>query len=161
MWIYFVVIGVITLDQAIKYYVQSRMYVNESVSVVGEIFRITYIMNKGGAFGMLSDLEARIRIPFFISAGLVFLILVVLYFKSILKEALIARISFSLIIGGAIGNLIDRIFIGGQVRDFIELGLNQKYKFAIFNLADMAISTGVFLLIIYYMSERNREKNVS
>ena len=161
MWIYFVIIGVIVLDQASKFFVQSKMYLNESISVLGELFRITYIMNKGAAFGMLSDLPAKVRIPFFLIIGFCFLGFVFVYFKKIISEGLLARISFALIVGGAAGNLLDRIFWGGQVRDFIELGINTQYKFAVFNIADMAISTGVCLLIIHFISENKKGKNVS
>ncbi len=140
---------------------QHRMYLNESISVIGEIFRITYIMNKGAAFGMLSDLDARIRIPFFLIIGFCFLGFVFYYFKKILVEGVLARLSFSLIIGGAVGNLIDRITFQGQVRDFIELGINARYKFAVFNIADAAISTGVCLLIIHFMTGSKKEQNVS
>ncbi|MFH1074215.1 MAG: signal peptidase II [Candidatus Firestonebacteria bacterium] len=161
MWIYFVISGVILLDQAVKYFVQNRMYVNESISVIGEVFRITFIMNKGAAFGMLSDLDSRIRIPFFLILGFCFLGFVIFYFKKILKEGFLTRLSFSLIAGGAAGNLIDRITFHGQVRDFIELGINTQYKFAVFNIADAAISTGVCLLIINYMAAGRKEKNVS
>jgi len=161
MWIYFVIIGVILLDQAVKYFVQSRMLLNESISVIGEFFRLTYIMNKGAAFGMLSDWDARIRIPFFLIIGFFFLGFVFYYFRKILAEGFLARLSFSLIVGGAVGNLIDRIIFQGQVRDFIELGINARYKFAVFNIADTAISVGVCLLIIHFMSGNKKEKNVS
>jgi len=158
---YILIISVILVDQALKYFVQTRMYLNESISVVGEFFRITYIMNKGAAFGILGDLDARIRIPFFLVVSLLFLGFVFFYFKKILAEGFLARISFSLIIGGAVGNLIDRIVFFGGVRDFIELGINVRYKFAVFNIADAAISTGVCLLIIHFMSSSKKEKNVS
>ena len=161
MWIYYVIIGVVLLDQAVKYLIQSCMYLNQSIPVFGEFFRLTYIMNKGAAFGMLSDLDARVRIPFFLIIGFCFLGFVFYYFKKILSEGFLARLSFSLIIGGAAGNLIDRIIFFGQVRDFIELGLNARLKFAVFNIADAAISTGVCLLIIHFMNDGKKEKNVS
>ena len=59
------------------------------------------------------------------------------------------------------GNLIDRIVFFGGVRDFIELGINVRYKFAVFNIADAAISIGVCLLIIHFMTGSKKEKNVS
>ena len=155
MWIYPLIIGIVALDQLVKYFIQSRMYLNESIPVIRDIFHITYIRNKGAAFGMLADLPTKFRIPFFIIIGLGFLVFVVYYYKTIIKEGLLVRLSFSLIVGGAIGNLIDRI-IFGEVRDFIELGLSPTLKFAVFNIADSAITVGVCLLIIHFIGSSKK-----
>ena len=154
MWMNLVIIGVVALDQLAKYFIQSRMFLNESVPVLRDYFHITYIRNKGAAFGMLSELPAGFRIPLFLAVGAGFIVFVFYFYKNILKEGFLVRLSFSLIVGGAIGNLIDRIFLSGEVRDFIELGLSPSLKFAVFNIADSAITVGVCLLLVYFLSTK-------
>jgi len=162
MWMNLVIIGVVVLDQLVKYFVQSRMFLNESIPVIRDIFQITYIRNKGAAFGMLSDLPANFRIPLFLAIGAGFIIFVFYYYKKILRESFLVRLSFSLITGGAVSNLLDRIFLSGEVRDFIELGINPSLKFAVFNIADSAITLGVCFLLVYFITAGgSKEKNAS
>ncbi|MFH1825639.1 MAG: signal peptidase II [Candidatus Firestonebacteria bacterium] len=144
---------VILLDQIIKLFIQQKLELNESLAIIPNIFHITYIRNKGAAFGLLSNLPEAIRIPFFIITGIVFLIFIIYYFKRILEQNTSIKFSFSLITGGAIGNFIDRVRFG-EVIDFIEVGLSEKYKWPVFNLADSAITIGVVLLILHLIKNK-------
>lgn len=144
---------IVVIDQIVKFYIQKNMAINETIPIIKDIFHITYIRNKGVAFGMFSSLPETFRIPFLILIGIVFIIFVVFYFKNILKQEKLVKLSFSLIIGGAIGNFIDRIRFG-EVIDFIEIGINQKYKWPVFNVADSAITIGVCLLFLFILRKK-------
>lgn len=153
MMIFLIIPIIVIIDQVVKYYIQNTMFLNESIPIIKDIFHITYIRNKGVAFGMLSSLPDSIRIPFFIGVGAVFIVFIVLYFKSFLKQEFMVKFSFSLIIGGALGNFVDRVRFG-EVVDFIEIGINQRYKWPVFNVADSAITTGVVILILYMLKKK-------
>lgn len=153
MLIFLIIPFIVLIDQFAKFYIQKTMSLNETIPIIKDIFHITYIRNKGVAFGMLSSLPESFRIPFFVSIGIVFVVFVVFYFKNILKQDFSVRLSFSLIISGAVGNLIDRIRFG-EVIDFIELGINQKYKWPVFNVADSAITVGVALLFLFLLKKK-------
>jgi signal peptidase II len=144
---------VILLDQIVKLFIQQKMELNETIPIIPNVFHITYIRNKGAAFGILSSLPDIVRIPFFIIVGITFILFIIYYFDKILKQNFLIKFSFSLIIGGAIGNFIDRIRFG-EVIDFIEVGINEKYKWPVFNLADSAITIGVLLLIFSLMNKK-------
>jgi signal peptidase II len=103
------------------------MYFNESIPIIQNIFHITYTRNKGAAFSLLNDLPPAIRAPFFVITGITFLIITAYYFRTAVKKSVIMRIGFSLVAGGALGNLIDRVRYG-EVIDFIEVGISERYK---------------------------------
>lgn len=153
MLIFLCIPAVIILDQMVKYYIQKNMFLNESIPIINNILHITYIRNKGAAFGIFSAMPEVFRIPFFIVIGAVFILFIILYFKKILAQNNFIKFIFSLIIGGAIGNLTDRIRFG-EVIDFIEIGISEKYKWPVFNLADSCISTGVVLLLLYMIKHK-------
>jgi len=134
----------IVLDQLTKYVVMKSLRMYDSVTVIPGFFNLTYVRNKGAAFGILSGNHGIWRIVFFV---VVTLVAVAAIFSMIRKTS--ERLSlwaFSLIAGGAIGNLIDRIRFG-EVVDFIEW-YARSYHWPTFNVADSAISVGVGLLVI-------------
>lgn len=133
LWISFLVL---IIDQISKYFIAAKFYLGESVPVIPNVFHWTYILNPGAAFGMLDGNRwFFVCIALLVSAG-------TWYFrKDLEQEPVMLQKGAALFIGGAIGNLIDRIFIG-QVIDFFDFRI-----WPIFNVADIAICIGVGLII--------------
>ena len=135
---------VLVLDQMTKYFIQTSVRLHDSITVVPGFFNITHVRNKGAAFGILSSLPEFWRSAFFITLTMVaVVVLTVLIVKTHERLPLYA---FSLIAGGALGNVIDRIRYG-EVVDFIQWYVKSFY-WPSFNVADSAISIGVTLLAI-------------
>ncbi|MEI7903890.1 MAG: signal peptidase II, partial [Candidatus Firestonebacteria bacterium] len=137
-----IVAVVIIIDQFTKQYITANMSLYESIPVIKDIFHITYTRNSGVAFSLLSNIPASVRTPFFIVTNLAVLSVICWYFIDLLKSSRYVSACFGLIIGGAAGNLIDRVRVG-QVIDFLEVGINQSLKWPVFNAADSCISIGV------------------
>jgi len=147
------------------------MYYGQSIPIINDFFRLTYIENPGMAFGFDPGENFKLAISLFsliASVGLVF------YLYMIRDKSLSLRISIAFILGGAIGNLIDRTFYGvffgyaplfyGRVVDFFDFdffnftifGISYD-RWPIFNIADAAVSIGVLILILFYKKEDNTE----
>lgn len=140
---YFMIgIFLITLfDQITKIWVQANMDLLESIPVIKGFFHITYILNPNSAFGLL-------KLPntvFIFIIILVILIMVFLLRKKINKKDKLIFFSLVFILGGSLGNMIDRIRVGSVI-DFLDFRI-----WPIFNIADSAINIGLFLLIIHFL----------
>lgn len=144
----------LVLDQIAKQVIRMTMYVGQSINVVGDFARLTYVENRGMAFGIQignGTLFTVLSIIASIGIG------IYLYFQR--NEDKGITISLSLILGGAIGNLIDRILFG-RVVDFMDIGISNT-RWPVFNVADSAVVIGMFILIITtYLSERSSSKKV-
>jgi len=138
---YIIVIAIlVAIDQAIKFVVSSNMSPQESITVIDGVFHITYIYNTGAAFGILQGQRTLLTV---IASVLVIGILIFIYKKA--KDSHFTfPLSLSLICGGGIGNLIDRIRIGGVV-DYLDFNVFPP----IFNAADIFVCVGCGLLIIH------------
>lgn len=143
-----IILLVIAADLASKHIVQ----VNESlhnVVIIPNFFHITYAENTGMAWSMLSGQIAFLSL---VSAAAIGVMLWYLYVK---KPDRLSRIALALMIGGAAGNLFDRLYFG-YVRDFLDFYIF-GYDFPIFNIADSALCIGVFLLAVAALKEENKE----
>jgi signal peptidase II len=109
--------------------------------IEGGVIRVSYIYNEGAIMGLFRNLDPAIRIPFFFIFSLLAIIFILYYIFTLPLDEKWNLFGLSLIMGGAFGNLLDRVLYG-KVLDFIETGV-----WPIFNLADSAISTGVAILI--------------
>ncbi len=136
--------AVVVLDQWTKYLVTKNFHLYESVPVIRGFFNLTYVRNKGAAFGLLSGSHGAWRSVFFVLVAAVALAAVGMLIRK--SEDKLSLVAFSLIGGGAVGNLIDRIRFG-EVVDFIEW-YYRSYHWPTFNVADSAISVGVALLAV-------------
>lgn len=127
------------LDQAVKWLVQTSMVLGESVPIFPHIFHLTYIINPGAAFGILADQQR-----FFL--GIVGVLLVVFFMlrSRIPSRPVYFPVAVGMLLGGALGNAIDRVRIQGVV-DFFDFRI-----WPIFNVADVAICLGVGLIAFYY-----------
>lgn len=145
--IFLVVITCVGCDQAAKTYATRTLANRQSIGVFGEMFRLQYSENTGAMMGVGGDLPDTTRFWIFaVFAGCALLgILTYTIFGKNLQTFDI--LSFSLILGGGAGNLIDRLFKGGVVIDFMILTLG-SVSTAIFNIADTAIVSGLLLLAI-------------
>ena len=135
---------ILALDQATKLYVDAHFRLHESMPVIRGFFNLTYVRNKGAAFGILAD--SSVRIPFFITVSIVAMLGILWYIGRIRNDQRLALVSLSLVFSGAFGNLIDRIRLG-EVIDFLDVYW-QRYHWPAFNVADSAITVGVTLLLI-------------
>ncbi len=148
MLYYVTAILIITADQISKWAIVNYMDLYESIPIIEGWLHITSCRNKGAAFSMLQDQ----RLFFIILTSIVVIILIFFIFK-IYKEYKYVAFALSLILGGSIGNLIDRVRIG-EVIDFIDV---QIINFAVFNIADSAVVVGTILLLIhmFFAKENN------
>jgi signal peptidase II len=145
---------VLILDQASKFYIDSRFRLYESVTVIENFFNIVHVRNQGAAFGFLSD--SPFRLPFFITVALVAAGAIIWYMHHLRADQRLLQFALSLVFAGAIGNLIDRIRLG-EVIDFIDVHWYQ-YHWPAFNVADSAITVGVTLLLIDMWREERQAK---
>jgi len=140
------------LDQATKYWITQSMRLHESIPVIPNLFSFTYIRNPGAAFGLLAGSSNAFRTVFFGVTSLLALALLITILVRLPDKDWIGRISIAGILGGAIGNLIDRLRFG-EVIDFLDVYV-ESYHWPAFNVADSAISVGVVCLILHFTFER-------
>jgi signal peptidase II len=179
---------IVVLDQLTKIFVKGfsipfininyeGMYHGQRIPIIGDFFQFTFVENPGMAFGIDFGNDVKIWLSLFsvfASIGLFF------YLHHVRRESFSLRFSLALILGGAIGNLIDRVFYGifydyaplfyGKVVDFLDFDFfnfeifGRSYdRWPIFNIADMAVSIGVLVLLIFYrqhQSDISDEKNL-
>lgn len=148
---------VVFLDQVTKWYIDTYFVLHETIPVVEGFFSITYVRNKGAAFGLLAN--SSFRTPFFIFVTLAAVVGILWYLHRTRKQQKLLQCSLSLIFAGAVGNLIDRIRMG-EVIDFLDVFWRQ-YHWPAFNVADSAITVGVALLLIDTWREERRHKKSS
>src|SRR5512141_2934704 len=142
---------VLVIDQATKLRIDRTMDLHSSITVVENFFNITYLRNKGAAFGVLA--QSSYRLPFFIMVSLVAIAVIVVVFHKLRPDQKFTAVALSLIFSGALGNLIDRVRLG-EVIDFLDAHW-YSHHWPAFNVADSAICVGVFLLAIdMYLEER-------
>ncbi|WP_026841628.1 signal peptidase II [Citrifermentans bremense] len=145
---------VLVLDQVTKVYIDKTMRLHDSITVIEGFFNITYLRNKGAAFGILAN--SSWRLPFFLLVSAVAVVVILVVVSRLRDDQKVSALSLSLIFSGALGNLIDRVRLG-EVIDFLYVHWYEHYWPA-FNVADSAICVGVFLLAIEMVLEERREK---
>lgn len=136
---------IVVLDQATKALVTATMTQNQSVIIAGYLLRITYIRNPAAAFGLNLG-----SIGFYIIFSVIASIVVSYYIIRLPRQDHWPRVALAMILAGALGNLIDRLRFG-EVIDFIQVGLSSRLVWPIFNVADMGVSVGVALLMLFFL----------
>jgi signal peptidase II len=180
----YVTFSLVLLDQVTKLlvkgftlpltnYYHQGMQLGQSIPVIGDFLRITFVENPGMAFGI--EIGGRLFLTLFsfcASIGIFY------YIYQMRKEPFIVRLTLAMILGGAIGNLIDRIFYGvlfgegplfyGKVVDFIDMDFFHisifdfhMNRFAVFNVADASVSTGIVLMLLFYKKFSKEEPVVN
>jgi signal peptidase II len=141
LWLSLAIIG---LDQYTKQLVESAFVKYESMAVL-PFFNLTLVYNEGAAFSFLSDQGGWQR-WFFVVLALVVTLVLVLWIKRLSRAERLIAIALSLVVGGAVGNLIDRVMYG-HVIDFLDFYYGQ-WHWPAFNVADSAIFIGVMLMLL-------------
>lgn len=149
---YLIAFVLFLIDQGTKYLIASKLELYEQIPVIGDFFLITSSRNRGAAFGILQD-----QLWFFIVVTLIVVGGIVWYLRKVSKEGRkLLPTALALVLGGAIGNFIDRLVMG-EVVDFLQFNFG-NYTFPIFNIADSCIVIGVGLIILDTLLEGRREK---
>jgi signal peptidase II len=149
-----VTIPALILDQASKLYLSSHLALYQIVPIIPNWFDITFTLNPGAAFSLFVNLPAWFRGGLLVGLSIA-AIIVLLTMISKVRELGMNSIAMALILGGAIGNLIDRLW-RGEVVDFIHVHY-YSHSYPVFNLADSAISVGVALILIHSLFFEHHE----
>ena len=141
---------VVVLDQVTKRFAEDRLRGQRSVPVVDDILRLTYVENRGAAFGLLQDQTA-----FFVFVGIIVIGVIAASYRYLPRSGFLLHLALGLQLGGAIGNLVDRVR-QGYVVDFVDFGYRSNW-WPVFNVADSAIVIGVALLALNALSPTANE----
>ena len=150
--------AIITADQAVKMYVHTHFTLHESIEVIQGFFNLTYVQNRGAAFGFLADSHPGFRELFFLSMPPVALLIILAIMRGVVESDRWTIVSLSMVFGGAIGNYIDRLRFK-YVIDFLDFHIQKKYVWPAFNIADMAIVGGVGILLFLEFTKHKRAKD--
>ena len=145
---------IVSLDQITKLLIINTMQLHESIPVVAGFFNLTYIRNPGAAFGLFATTNSAFRLIFFIGTSIFALGLLGTIFYRIHPDDVWGQLTVSSIVGGAIGNLLDRLQ-HGEVVDFLDVYIG-SYHWPAFNVADSAISVGVVSLLIIFALDKKK-----
>lgn len=145
----FIAVGLLVLivDQLSKLYVRRSIGYGDSVPLIRNAFHLTYIKNSGGAFGLLPQGQV-----FFLAAAIVIITAVVYYYAKRRPSSWLLQLALGLAVGGAAGNLIDRVAYG-RVVDWLDFRV-----WPVFNLADSAIVIGLGLMALHLLRRENADQ---
>ena len=137
-------LAVFVLDRLTKLAVQSKIGFEDTIPVIKGFFELTYVRNTGAAFGIMALARDSFRVPFLLASTAVAIGLLVYFVRKTRDDEYLLLVALAMILGGALGNLVDRL-VYGYVVDFLYFHVNQYYWPA-FNVADSGITVGVALL---------------
>ncbi|HTY19232.1 MAG TPA: signal peptidase II [Myxococcota bacterium] len=152
----FLVVAV--LDQATKLWISSTMSFADRLPMIDGFFYITNVRNRGAAFSLFAEAPAPVRLTLFIGITLVAIALIVSFYRRLAPGDRLSALSLGMILGGAVGNLIDRV-VRGEVVDFLHFRLWGGYEWPDFNLADSAIVVGVAFLIVELLATEGETRS--
>jgi len=147
---------VVALDQITKNAVVARFRLGESLPLLGNVLSVTRVHNAGAAFGLLATLPPNLRDPFFFLVPGLTLAVILFVFYRLRDNQSISTYALAMIVGGALGNLADRIRLGFVI-DFLDFHWNSGWHFPAFNVADSAITLGVALLLAAMLQEKDTD----
>jgi len=151
MYYYLLAAIMLFIDQCSKYAVAHNMTVGQQVTVKPHVLYITSSRNTGAAWNILEG-----QTWFFYIISIVVVAIIIYYMQKIGRHRLLLGISLNFILGGALGNFLDRIF-RGEVVDFIHVYIG-SYSYPIFNIADASLVIGVILLLLFTLLDGKKEK---
>ncbi|MFN2339836.1 MAG: signal peptidase II [Halanaerobium sp.] len=141
---------IIFIDQLSKYLIRSNFYQFQKFSIIGDYLYLTFVKNRGAAFGILSGQRL-----FFIIITVFFLIFIIYLYKNELPQTAAAKTALVFLLGGSTANLIDRLLLH-YVTDFIAFDLFDFYQLPVINIADIFIFFGVVILIYQLLFSMDR-----
>jgi len=145
-------IFIILLDQLAKAAGREFLEPGQSVRLLGDYVRLTLIENPGMAFGIRLGSKT-----FFTVFATIASLAILVYLFRIRGDRFSARFALALILGGALGNLIDRILYG-KVVDFVDIGV-KELRWPVFNVADIAVTAGMIILVTLVLFEKDKERD--
>ncbi|MGF9942396.1 signal peptidase II [Priestia megaterium] len=151
MFYYLIALAVILIDQVTKWMIVKEMYYGQSITVIENFLYITSHRNKGAAWGILQG-----QMWFFYLITVVVVVGLIIYIQKLKKQDKWFGIALALMLGGAIGNFIDRV-VRKEVVDFVNTYIF-TYDFPIFNVADSALVVGVIIMFIMTLFEGKMKK---
>jgi signal peptidase II len=147
----------VLLDQATKVLIIRNMSVGQSIPILDGFFNLTYVRNPGAAFGFFSAFSEGFRVPFFLSVSILAIGVVLYFYFKGARDNVLLQLGLSLVLGGAVGNLIDRVRFR-EVVDFIDV-YYKRFHWPAFNIADSAITIGVCVLLLdMFLAGRGEEE---
>jgi signal peptidase II len=146
---------VIIFDQITKAVIRNTLTLYHSITVIPGFFNITHILNPGGAFGFMANKSPFLRNLLFILLSSLAICLIFYLYKNTPKKYYLLSTCFALILGGALGNLIDRIRFG-KVVDFLDFYIG-SYHWPAFNVADSAITVGITIYVFHLVFKKMPE----
>ncbi len=165
-----IAVCVFVLDQLTKYWINQHITQDIYINVIPGIFDIIHTRNKGAAFGFMANMPEHIRMPFFFISSIAALVGMMFYFSKQHPDNTLIHISLGLILGGACGNIYDRITLG-EVIDFLSFHYYDKWadfslfghnfyfrlEWPAFNIADSAICVAMGLIMITLLKEEKKK----
>jgi len=145
------------LDQITKFLIDQNLTYADRIPVIEGFFYLTHVRNPGAAFGMFSDGDATLRLSFFIGVSIAALFIILSFFRQLAPGDRLSALALGLILGGASGNLIDRV-TRGEVVDFLHFRLWGGYSWPDFNLADSFIVVGVAILVLELLASEGESR---
>ena len=145
--IYLAASAVFLLDRLAKFIVLNNMCYGQSLKVLPNIFHITFVLNNGTAFGLFKNRNA-----YLVSVSFLVIVFLILYIRKNMPKRALIQSALGLILGGALGNLFDRIVLGNVV-DFLDFRI-----WPVFNIADSAITVGGIILAIAILTQNLKLK---
>lgn len=153
------VLGIVLLDQLVKLAVIRALPVYESLTIIPHLLDFTYVRNTGVAFGVLNESSLPYKGVITTALALIALAGIGLYARQLQAHERWARLGLTMILGGALGNLLDRVRLG-YVVDFVDVYWNTSHFWA-FNVADAAISCGAVLVFLdLFLGNRHASRSV-
>ena len=146
-------VPIVAFDQLTKVIVDRTMQLYQSIPIIDGFFNLTYVRNTGAAFGIFAGAHEVFRLPFLIGVSIVAIGFIIVMLKRLRDDATALITALAFILGGAVGNLIDRI-VYGEVIDFLDVYWS-NYHWPAFNLADSFITIGVAITLFYLIKAKD------
>ncbi len=140
---YLITLILLSVDQFSKYIIRQKMSLAESIPIIKSVFHITYVENRGIAFGLFPQGSSL-----FIVISLIIILVIIFFERKKVIKSLKERFCLGLILGGALGNLIDRLRFGFVI-DFLDFRI-----WPVFNLADSGVCIGGILMVFFLLRKR-------
>lgn len=148
----------LVLDQLTKTWIVRNLSFADRIPVIEGFFSLTHVRNPGAAFSLFATSPEPFRRIFFVVVTLVAIVLVISFFRRLAPGDRLSALALGLVLGGAVGNLIDRL-VYGEVIDFLHFRLFGGYAWPDFNVADSCIVVGVALLVLELFASEGEEED--